>query len=164
MQAITHFLIGVILQILIFPFNHPIGLVIGILICFFSHFLVDCLAKITYHPATAQTGDKFWVVSHIFLIIGAGVVLVYFWNLYWIGMVFSVLVDIYDWGFIRGIRYLKKESDWFQRYQIHPFIDRIRDKIFFWLPNWNEKHYGIIPEVIFIGLLYYFIIYLKGAI
>ncbi|MHA1299890.1 MAG: hypothetical protein ACTSO9_10680 [Candidatus Helarchaeota archaeon] len=165
MQAITHFLVGIVLQILIFPERPPfetpvLNLIVGIVLIFFSHFLIDCIAKLTYHPPRAKTDDKFWIIFHILIFIGSGMVLVYFWIPYWIGMGFSVLVDLYDWVFIRGIRYLKKDPIWAERYQIHPIIDKIRDKLFFWLPNWNEKRYGVIPEIILIGILLYFYIYL----
>ena len=166
MQAVTHFLASIILQTLIFPENPPFGsseiqIIIGILAIFFSHFFIDIFAKITYHPPNARVEDKFWVISHIIFYIGAGVVLIYFWIPYWPGMLFSILIDIYDWGFIRGGRYIKKDPDWAEKYSIHPLIDKIRDKLFFWLPNWNEKRYGVIPEIILICLLLYFSLAIK---
>ena len=157
MQAITHFLVGIILQILIFPYNPPLGIIFGILTCFFSHFLVDSFAKVTYHPPDAKTNDKFWIIVHIIFYIGAGVVLIYYWIPYWIGMGFSVLIDIYDWGFIRGGRYIKKDPEWLEVYQIHPVIDKVRDRLFFWLPNWNVKRYGVVPEFVLIAIFLYFI-------
>ena len=91
---------------------------------------LDTIAKITYHPASPQN-NKFWLVTHILFYIGAAVVLVYFWIPYWIGMGVSVMVDIYDWGFIRGVRYFRKDPDWLESYRIHPLIDKIRERFFF---------------------------------
>ncbi|MHA1377092.1 MAG: hypothetical protein ACTSRG_01805 [Candidatus Helarchaeota archaeon] len=163
MQAITHFLVGIILQILIFPENPPFQspslfyVIFGIVIIFFSHFLVDIFGRITYHTPDPHPESKFWVVWHIIIFISSGIILVFFWIPYWIGMGASVIVDIYDWGFIRGVRYFKKDPNWAKKYQIHPIIDKIRSKLFFWLPDWNEKWYGVIPEILIIGFSLFFI-------
>ena len=160
MQAITHFTVGILLQILLINILYPLGLVLTIIACFFSHFLVDTIALITYHPSEPKPKDKFWVIYHIILGVAAGIVLVWFWVPFWIGMGFATLVDIWDWGIIRGVRYVKKDPNWMEKYQIHPTIDKIRDKGFYWLPNWNEKKYGIIPEIIINAILLFLIILL----
>jgi len=160
MQAISHFLVGIIIQIVLIEIFPPLGLILVMIVAFFSHFLVDSFARMTYHMKEAQPHDKFWVIYHIIIIAAAAIVLIYFWIPFWIGMGFSVLIDIYDWGFIRGIRKLKKDPLWLQRYEIHPLIDKFRSKFFMWLPDWNAKYYGVIPEAILIILLLIIIILL----
>ncbi len=157
MQAISHFLVGIIIQMLLLEVFTPFGIVVGVILvfifAFFSHFLVDSFARMTYHLKEAQPHDKFWVSYHIIIITAAAIVLIYFWRPFWIGMGASVLIDIYDWGFIRGGRKLKKDPLWLEKYQIHPLIDKFRTKFFLWLPDWNDKRYGVVPEAILIGIL-----------
>ncbi len=157
MQAISHFLVGIILQMVLIevfmPFGVILGMILVIFLAFFSHFLVDSFARMTYHLKEAQPQDKFWVGYHIVIITAAAIVLIYFWKPYWLGMGAAVLIDIWDWGVIRGIRKLKKDPLWAERYEIHPFIDKFRTKFFSWLPDWNEKRYGVVPEAILIILL-----------
>ncbi len=159
-QAISHFLVGIIIQILLIDILPPLGLVLVIIFAFFSHFLVDSLARMTYHLKEPQTKDKFWVSYHIIIYAASAVVLIYFWNPFWIAMGFSVLIDIYDWGFIRGVRKLKQDPTWLEGYEIHPLIDKFRNRFFSWLPDWNEKRYGVIPEAILIGVMLIIIYFL----
>ncbi|MHA1129390.1 MAG: hypothetical protein ACTSQI_10700 [Candidatus Helarchaeota archaeon] len=167
MQAITHFLVGIIIQmylIVIFtPINIAIGVVLVIILAFFSHFLVDSLARMTYHLRDPAPHDKFWVSYHIIIYAASAIVLIYFWKQYWWSMGTSVLIDVYDWGFIRGGRKLKKDPLWLKGYEIHPLIDRFRNKCFAWLPDWNERRVGVVPETILVILLLsiiYFRLYL----
>lgn len=165
MQAISHFLVGIIIQMLLFVVFQPVGLILGVilvlLLSFFSHFLVDSVARMTYHLKEAAPHDKFWVGYHIVIITAAAVVLVYFWKPYWWGMGASVLIDIWDWGVIRGIRKLKDNPLWLEGYEIHPLIDKFRTKFFSWLPDWNGRRIGVIPEAILIALLLIIICFLR---
>ncbi len=135
----------------------PLGIVIGVILvivlAFFSHFLVDSLARMTYHLKDPAPHDKFWVAYHIVIFAASGVVLIYFWNPYWLGMGVSSLIDLWDWGLIRGVRKLKNDPLWLEGYEIHPLIDKFRNKFFRWLPDWNERRIGVIPEAVLIGLL-----------
>ncbi|MHA1266135.1 MAG: hypothetical protein ACTSRS_12960 [Candidatus Helarchaeota archaeon] len=160
MQAVSHFLVGVIIQLLIGDLVAPVGLFLVILLSFFSHFLIDSLAKMTYHLKDPHPEDKFWLSYHIIIFASSFFVLVYFWNPFWLAMGCSVLIDIYDWVFIRGMRVLKKDPGWFSKYELHPYIDRFRAKYFAWLPDWNEKRYGVVPEAILITILVVVINYL----
>ena len=158
-QAISHFLVGIIIQILVIEIFPPLGLILVMIFAFFSHFLVDSFARMTYHLKEPQPQDKFWVIYHIIIYAASAVVLIYFWTPFWIGMGFSVLIDIYDWGVIRGGRKLKKDPTWLEGYEIHPLIDKFRTKFFSWLPDWNEKRYGVVPEAILIIIFLLVIIY-----
>ncbi|NVM29559.1 MAG: hypothetical protein HWN65_12025 [Candidatus Helarchaeota archaeon] len=153
MQAVSHFLVGIIIHFLLIDILPPIGVILVIIMAFFSHFLVDSFARMTYHFKEAQPQDKFWIIYHIIIITAGAVVLIYFWNPFWLAMGASVLIDIYDWGVIRGVRKLKKDPTWMEGYEIHPLIDKFRTKFFLWLPDWNEKRRGVIPEAILITIL-----------
>ncbi|MFX0044059.1 MAG: hypothetical protein ACFE8L_14185, partial [Candidatus Hodarchaeota archaeon] len=62
MNLITHVLVGVFIQILFFEFFiFPFNFLLTIIFAFLSHFIVDALAKITYHTPEPHWDDKFWV-------------------------------------------------------------------------------------------------------
>lgn len=144
-----------------------------ILLAFLSHFIVDAFAKITYHTPEPQKEDKIWV-AWMYISIGitmAFVVWVIIIGRFWfffLGGFFSVLVDIIDWGILRPYQNKKnKQADksyWQQGYFFHLFIDKIRDRVppFSWLPDWNYKHKGILPELLIITILWIIIIILLG--
>ena len=68
MEDITHFLTGVLIQILFFMyFIFPFNILFTMVFAFLSHFLIDALAKITYHTPEALKGDKFWIIWHIII-------------------------------------------------------------------------------------------------
>ncbi|MFO7795442.1 MAG: hypothetical protein ACQERB_02195 [Promethearchaeati archaeon] len=167
MEAITHILIGVVLQIVGFKyFIFPWNFILTIIFSFFSHFFIDALAKITYHTPEAHKEDKFWVIWHIIILIASLGAAIYFFIPYWLGAISANLVDIWDWAILRPIQNRKKKKEnienWGEKYFIHSnVIDIIREKIFFWLPNLNYKKYGIIPEIMLIILFISLIILLK---
>ncbi|MHA1340668.1 MAG: hypothetical protein ACTSRZ_11060 [Promethearchaeota archaeon] len=152
MQSPTHFLMGILIYRLFESFigfsNNIIGIILkGIvfILIFFSHFLVDAIAKITYHVPDARPQDKFWLSYHIFIFgltifLAIWFIIPYFWV-----MLFSVLIDIIDWGILRGL--MKKNPI------IHPLIDKFRNKFFSWLPNLIEKKWTVINEFIILFIL-----------
>ncbi|MFX0099039.1 MAG: hypothetical protein ACFFCS_05615 [Candidatus Hodarchaeota archaeon] len=152
MQAITHFFAGILIMAvlqIIQPiwFRVILIIVLGIL----SHVLIDTFTYLTYHPSDAPRPlwrDKFLVVWHAIILVGMLVVLIYYWNRYWLGMGAAVLPDLYDWLFIRPVRSLKKDPDFMKGKEIHPLIDKFREKYLPWIPNWTLKRRGIIPEII----------------
>ncbi len=166
MELITHVLTGVLIQILCFKYLiFPFNFLLTMLFAFLSHFFIDTLAKITYHTSEALKEDKFWVIWHYiiaissFSVIGIGIIFSIF---YVLGALFANLVDIWDWVILRPIQNKKKkenpDSKWGEGYFIHPIIDWIRDKPFFWLPNWNYKKKAIIIEIITIITLFLLIL------
>jgi len=165
MEDITHFLTGVLIQISIFMyFKFPFNILFTMVFAFLSHFLIDALAKITYHTPEALKGDKFWIIWHIIIYSGSLIILIIFFIPYWLGMLFAKIVDIWDWFILRPIQNRKKkknpESKWMEKYFFHPTIDKIRKKTLFWLPNWNYERKGIIPEIIIIFFLLVIIMFL----
>ena len=164
MQLITHLLIGVIIQILCFKyFILPFNLLLTIVFAFLSHFIVDMFAKITYHTPDPQKGDKFWLSWHIFSY-GSGIIALIILYPYIIGIIFANFVDLIDWLILRPLDKKRNENrtvDYKKSYFFHNFIDKLREKLLFWLPNWNYKKYAIIPEIIIIttlGILIYYLI------
>jgi hypothetical protein len=160
MEAITHILTGIFIQVICFIyFIFPVNLIFTIIFAFFSHYLIDALAKITYHTPKAHPEDKVWVLWH--LITPALIVVLLVWLLlinwmlvvvFMIGAIAANFVDIVDWLIFRAI--LKKDRE--KGYFLHDSIDIIRDKIppFSWLPNWNQKYIGIIPEALIILIIW----------
>jgi hypothetical protein len=162
MQLITHLLVGVIIQILCFKYLiFPLNLLLTIVFAFLSHFIVDIFSKITYHTPEPQRGDKFWLSWQI-LTYGSGIIALIFLYPYIIGMLFANFVDIIDWLILRPLdkkRNKDKLIDYKNNYYFHKIIDKIREKLFFWLPNWNYNKYAVIPEItiiISLGILIFY--------
>ena len=162
MELITHNLTAVLIQILCFNFFfYPLNILFTIILAFFSHFLSDAFSKLTYHTPEAMKNDKFWIIWHI-LTYGASVItVIIFFIPFWLGMLFVNIPDIIDWFIIRPIRNRKKrknsESNVKNVYSLHQISDWIRKKLLFWLPDLTYKKYGVITELIIIGILSYFI-------
>ena len=153
MQAITHFLAGIFLNVLVIKFIEPVWLQVILIIALgiLSHVIIDTFTYFTYHPSEAPnpvTRDKFWLVWHAIVYIGSAVVLIYYWIPYWLGMGASVLPDLYDWLFIRPVRSLKKDPDFMKGKEFHPHIDNFREKYLPWIPDWTHRRRGIIPELV----------------
>ena len=128
MEAITHILTGVLVQILCFQYLiFPYNILFTILFAFFSHFIIDALAKITYHTPEPRKEDKFWLIWHIIILGGSIIGLVWFFIPFWLGELFANLVDVWDWLILRPIQSKKKklnpETNWGEKYFLHPLID-----------------------------------------
>jgi hypothetical protein len=168
MEAITHILMGVLIQIVCFEYlPFPFNIIITIILAFFSHFLIDALAKITYHTPDARWNNIFWVGWHIFIFGISILATVWFFIPYWLGLLSANFVDIWDWLILRNIQKVKQRSEnnhsedvWGEKYFIHSVIDKLRAKVFFWLPNWNYKKRGIIPELFLITVFWMLIYFL----
>lgn len=169
MEGITHILIGIVIQLLCFIFFPlPIAILLTIVFGFFSHFLIDTLAKMTYHTPEAHKDDKFWVWWHIVSLALVLVLVIYILVINWIlffffflGGIAANLVDIWDWVILRPKQNkLKAENPeakfWGDKLFIHPIIDGIREKVppFSLMPNWNEEKKGVIVEIITITILW----------
>jgi len=158
MEAITHIIMGIFIQNLCFKYMvFPYNIIFTIIFAFFSHFIVDAFAKITYHTPEPHKEDKFWVVWHIItyalaLVVAVWMMIIGMFLFYLLGAIFANFVDIWDWLILRPTQRKKQkenpESNWGEKFFIHPLIDKFRDKTLFWLPNWNYERKGIIPEII----------------
>jgi len=107
--------------------------------------------------------DKFWITWHIIIYSASIVVTILFFIPFWLSMLFVNLPDIIDWFILRPIRNRKirknPTSNLKNLYSLHQVSDWIRKKFLFWLPDLMYKRYGVITEIITIGILS-FLIYL----
>jgi len=169
MEMITHILMGVLIQLLCFIFLPLwLAIILTIILGFFSHFLIDALAKMTYHTPEPHKDDRFWVIWHIitpFLIIVFIVwIFIVNWVLFFVfllGAISANLVDIWDWMILRPKQRKLKAEDpeakfWGDNLFIHPAIDWVREKVppFSIMPNWNYEKKGVIIEMITIAVLW----------
>ena len=157
MQAPTHILIGILfLEIfrILFPYS-PIWLQIIVVIPLgiASHFLLDAVAIITYHPPKADWKDWFWISYHSLIYLGSIVILIFFFVEYWWAIIAANFPDLVDWLILRLI--LRKKP------VIHPVIDKLRSFLFKRTPNWNHKRWTIIIEFGIIGILLTMVLLLK---
>ncbi|TFH27743.1 MAG: hypothetical protein E4G98_05895 [Promethearchaeota archaeon] len=144
MQAPTHFLTGMVIYIALSSWFSalPSWLLISITVIasLLSHFLLDCLAKLTYHLPDPQWKDPFWVTYHVvFVYVGTLVMLVVFWKEYWWVMFASIIPDIIDWYFLRP--FFKKGP------VVHPLIDWMRKHWFNWVPDWTDRKWTVALEI-----------------
>ena len=126
MQAVMHFIVGILL------FHAIENLVIAFIVIFLSHYVVDILVKVTYHPKDPQPQSKFWVGYHIFLLILTIIAAILFIRVFWVMLV--SMIRILSTGFIRPV--LRKTP-------VYPLIERIREsKLFAWIPtDYEPKHH-----------------------
>ncbi|MHA1207246.1 MAG: hypothetical protein ACTSSO_06725 [Candidatus Hodarchaeales archaeon] len=148
MQLPTHVLAGIFIQFFVLQFFQDttwLIILIVIILGFCSHFFIDALAKITYHPPVRQPGN-FWLGWHLFVyIFGLFLIIIYF-QTYFIGMLAANFVDIWDWLILRNYAKRKNQPDWGKRYYLHPNADRIRQLLFSKLPNLSHTKLGVLPE------------------
>ena len=151
MQLPTHIIAGILIQELITSYIHIdalLKIVLIIITCFLSHFLLDPIAILTYHPPQREH-TNFWLYWHLF-VYGAGLVLlIIFFNPYWLGMVSANAVDLWDWYFLRPYGNRTGKPDLQKKYGLHFIADRIRKPLVkLGIPNLSHKKIGIIPELI----------------
>ena len=153
MNLLTHVLIGVFIQILCFIFfTFPLNFLFTMLFAFLSHFIVDALAKITYHTPEPHWDDKFWVSWNITVRI-SGYIAIFLFFPYYLGMLFANLPDIWDWVIIRRIQKRRNKNgkiDYHHNNFFHRMVDIIREKTLFWLPDWIYEKKAVIVEIIII--------------
>ena len=177
MEGITHILTGVLTQLLCFIFFPlPLAIIFTIIFGFFSHFITDSLAKMTYHTPEPHKEDKFWVIWHI--ITPALIVVLIIWIIiinwvliffFLLGALSANLVDLWDWVFLRPKqRKFKAENPdakfWGDKWFIHPAIDWVREKVppFTIMPDWNHEKKGVLIEIITIIILWILVAYFLG--
>lgn len=163
MQFPTHLIAGITIQFILMTFiPTPLWLTgsVIILVSLSSHFILDTLAKSTYHPPQ-RIYDNFWLAWHIFAY-GTGFIIIFLfvWK-YWLGMLFAILPDLWDWYTLRRIATKKNQPDWGKKFYIHPVVGKIRSHFFSWLPDLSYNRKGILPEL-FIVILWFIIIVIYG--
>ncbi len=161
MQLPTHVLAGIFIQYLVMvfiPLPLWLNLCLIITFCVISHFFIDAFAKITYHPTSRQTG-RFWLSWHIFVFAFGFLLIVIYFQDYWIGMLAANFVDIWDWYFLRNYARRTSQPEWGRKYYLHPIADKIRSVLFKRLPNYTHSQIAILLELfIYFGWLVLFIL------
>lgn len=154
MQLPTHLIAGIVIQYLIntmIPTPTWLSVILIIITAFCSHFLLDALAKSTYHPPE-RIHDNFWLTWHLFVYLTGFVIIgLFIWE-FWLGMLFANLPDLWDWYTLRNIASRKNQPEWGRRYYLHPIANKIRQIFFSWMPNLNHNRVGILPELSLIVL------------
>ncbi|MHA1312118.1 MAG: hypothetical protein ACTSQO_14485 [Candidatus Helarchaeota archaeon] len=156
-QVSTHFIVGIIIQYLVFNYLKifPIWalIIITIVFGFLSHAILDPLAaKFTYHPPEANWHDIFWVSYHLGIYILTIVVIIFFIQ-YWIGMIASIIPDILDWG-ARALRKFKIfHLEWYNEPYVHNFIDRPMLNLMSGIKGNINKKSKVLFEIILDSLL-----------
>ncbi len=154
MQLPIHLIFGILIQVIInriVSITSILNPIFVIIVAFSSHFVLDAIAKATYHPPE-RINNKFWLYWHLFTYgIGFFIILLFFWQ-FFLGMFFANATDIWDWLFLRREAKRRKKPNWGKKYYLHPIADKIRAIFFFWLPSLNYNQIGILPELFFISL------------
>jgi hypothetical protein len=124
------------------------------LLSLFSHILFDTLAVITYHTPKPQKNDKFWILWHISIYTLSIISTIIFLELFWLGLLFANIFDIWDWLILRMIQKIKKKRDpasnWGDFLRFHNIVDNFRDTFFSWLPRRENKKSGVFIEISFV--------------
>jgi hypothetical protein len=149
MQAPMHFLVGILI------FHAVKNPILAFILIFLSHYLIDVLVLLTYHPKDPLPESKFWVRYHILILILTIIMVIFFIKAYFWVMIVSLIPDIVDWVIMRMI--LKKDPI------MHPLIERIREsKVFSWIPDHTMKPIGALYEAIMLSgffVLYFSLFY-----
>lgn len=154
MQLPTHVIFGVLIQIalsILFPKADILFYVIVFLVAFISHFILDSLAIMTYHPPNRQD-TNFWLYWHIFVYISGAIFILgsLFINpLFIVGIIGANLPDLWDWILLR---WLLKSTN--KKLYIHKYAGMIRSLFKDYVPDMTYSSLGIIPEVCLILLGY----------
>lgn len=129
MQAPTHILTGVLVQKIFKgnPTSIPAQFA-TVLFCYVSHIVLDKIARATYHPATADFTDMFWVTYHLIVLLGTITLLYIYGNEYKWGIIAALLPDI-DWIFIHAQSLLKIEFLFYNQPYLHNILHLIFDQI-----------------------------------
>lgn len=161
LQLPTHVTFGVLIQIslgLLFPKADIFFYILVFLTAFISHFILDSLAIMTYHPPTRQH-TNFWLYWHIF-VYATGIFLIVVSlsiNIFFIvGIIGANLQDLWDWVLLR---WLLKSTN--KKLYIHKYVHKIRSLFISYVPDLTYNRLGIIPEsvlylIVYISILVHF--------
>jgi membrane-bound metal-dependent hydrolase YbcI (DUF457 family) len=156
MNLISHFLTGILCQIFAWLViaNSPVAAAVGGIFAFLSHFLVDAVfERFTYHPKPwLEESKSRFCHTIVYIEIPVALFIAVLYSQYWVGILCSILVDIYDWVLLRGV--LKKDFHKDKKLFIHPVNDWFQAKFMGKTPNLNEKRIGYLVEWVYIGLLW----------
>lgn len=159
MQLPTHVIFGVAIQIaisILYPRQDLIFFVMVFVIALLSHFILDSLAIMTYHPPNRQQ-TKFWLYWHIFVYLtGIFFIIVALVSnpLLIVGIIGANVPDLWDWVLLRWI--LKSTN---KKLYIHKFANKIRSIFKNHVPELTYSKIGILPESVLISLSVLYIVF-----
>ncbi|MCP4760968.1 MAG: hypothetical protein GY870_04240, partial [archaeon] len=127
MNVASHFLMAIFCQIIInllFPIEWWSLLLVAV-VAFLSHFFIDAIVeRFTFHPRFPDKHPKAVLITTICEII-LGIIVALYFSQFWLSILFSVVVDIYDWIILRAI--LKKDFKEDYKLYLHQYCDKIQD-------------------------------------
>ena len=153
---------GILIQKTLFRFFTPTPLVwiIVMILSFLSHWLIDSFTYLTFHPDETYSErfpkDRFKLFVDILSVPITAFILIYFTffsqssfqffsgfisaECYIFSMLSAWFVDVIDWEIVR--RLAKHEiisKEYYSLGIIHKTINKFRETIFPWFPNWHGK-------------------------
>ncbi|MHA1730428.1 MAG: hypothetical protein ACTSU5_00705 [Promethearchaeota archaeon] len=149
----SHFLTGILCQVLVqllLPAAWWTSVVVAV-VAFLSHFLVDAVfERVTYHPKPwlEESKTRFARYKEVPMVVLAAA-LAFLYSRYWVGLLFSVGVDLYDWVLLRAL--LKKDFREDNHLFLHRWCDRLQEKLMSWAPDLNEDRRGFAVELAYIA-------------
>ncbi len=153
LQLPTHVTFGVLIQLLIselYPNTDFFFIVSIFLLAFLSHFILDSLAIMTYHPPNRQH-TNFWLYWHILVYVSGVLFIILALTvnpLFIIGILGANLPDLWDWVFLRWI--LKSQN---KKLYIHRYANKIRSLFKSYVPDLTYNKLGIVPELLLITIV-----------
>ncbi len=155
LQLPTHVTFGILIQLLLYQIYHKNDipfLIIVFLLALLSHFILDSLAIMTYHPPERQH-TNFWLYWHIFVYV-TGIIFILISllinPLFIVGIIGANLPDLWDWVFLRWL--LKSKN---KKLYIHKYANKIRSLFKSYVPDLSYNKLGIIPESILYSVVYF---------
>jgi hypothetical protein len=165
MYIYTHFLVGILIQKLLFHFFPP-TLFIWVIVCilsFLSHWVVDLFSYITFHPDETHSErfpeDRFKLFVDIMSVPITAFTLIYFTffsqlnfqffsgffspECYIFSMISAWFADVIDWEIVRRLaKHQIISKEYYSLGILHKSINKFRETIFPWFPNWREKKWA----------------------
>ena len=122
--------------------------------------ILDIFAILTYHPPEAQRTR--FCKAHFSSFNVAMIVLFVIARKYWLGMLASVISDLFDWFGIRGYAWIRsKKASYNTRAVFHDLINRIGEPIRSRLPCLLYEKKGTIVEILLDLVLIFLILSLS---
>jgi len=158
MNGTSHYLVGLIITLEVLRFRKNSmkdgdltrgTIVIICVLAFFSHILVDALARFTYHPSSSNWGDPIYTLWHITIYTTEAVSAIYFLKKdirYVYGMISAVGFDLWDWSIRRP---LQKYFNVNTLPSLHWMADWAEEFLFGWLPSFRQQQWAVLGEIIF---------------
>jgi len=144
-------LAGILIQFLVFYWIGTIPWLAVILVLvfgFLSHGILDPIAaKFTYHRPDPKWDDKFWLGYHIGMYTFTLFIVMFFIQ-YWLGMLASIIVDLFDWGARALKRFKFLHLDWYTEPYVHNIVNK---PLLYCLKGIKGDVYSksrVIPEII----------------